>query len=167
MFKKIESFIPALAIVLAGSCFPARTRPPTPLPGRLEKIRLSDLDGRPFTLQRMAGKAVFLNFWATWCRPCVSELQSIEAVHREFNRDIVFLAVSTEDPALVRNFLETNKFSFQFARLDMAYIDAYVVTMPTTLLIDASGRLIAEEEGFRIWTDPANRQKLRSLAGSK
>lgn len=155
-------------IILLLSC---KTAPPPAtsarLDERLEKIKMTDLKGRPLSLRQMTGKPVFLNFWATWCGPCVSEMQSIEAVYQQFKNDIVFMAVSNEDPAKIRSFLQKHRFSFEFVRLDITYLDAYIVTMPTTLLIDANGRLIAEEEGFRVWTQYNNLEKLKAMVKTK
>jgi len=160
-----------LVVLLALACNAGRpvAHPATTvqLSERLGKIKMTDLKGRPLTLHQFVGKPVFLNFWATWCRPCVSEMQSIEEVYQQFKNDVVFLAVSNEEPEKIRDFLEKNKFSFAFARLDMAYIDAYIVTMPTTMLIDAAGNLVAEEEGFRVWTQYNNLEKIKALAKSK
>lgn len=173
MFKKSLQYGLILAAFTASYCSAGRHTYPLPanqaitLSERLGKIKMTDLKGRPVTLHNLAGKPVFLNFWATWCGPCVSEMQSIEAVYQQFKNDIVFLAVSNEDPAKIRSHIEKHKFSIEFARLDIAYIDAYVVTLPTTLLIDADGRLVSEEEGFRIWTQYNNVEKLKALAGKK
>lgn len=160
-----------LAVLLACSCTASRPAPPaapqTPLDERLEKIRMSDLKGRPLNLHKLSGKPVFLNFWATWCGPCVSEMQSIETVYQQYKNEVVFLAVSTEDPAKIRAFIDKHKLSFDFAHLDIEYIDAYIVTMPTTLLIDRNGRLMLEEEGFRIWTDYNNLEKVKKLAARR
>ncbi len=160
-----------LVVVLAISCHAPRVSQPVPpsvqLSERLEKIKMTDGKGRPLTLHDLAGKPVFLNFWATWCRPCVSEMQSVEEVYEQFKNDIVFLAVSNEDPDKIRSFQEANKFSFQFAHLDIGYIDAYIINLPTTLLIDPAGRLVSEEEGLRIWTQYNNLEKLKALAKMK
>ena len=171
MFKKMPSFAIFFALAFAFSCHSGRSVRSTvatvQLSERLEKIKMTDLKGRPMSLHQFVGKPVFLNFWATWCRPCVSEMQSIEEVYQQFKNDVVFLAVSNEEPEKIRGFLDKNKFSFAFARLDMAYIDAYIVTMPTTMLIDAAGNLVAEEEGFRVWTQYNNLEKIKALARGK
>lgn len=130
---------------------------------RLAKIKMTDLDGKPVNLQDFAGKPIFLNFWATWCGPCISEMGSIEKVSQQFKDDIVFLAVSNESPALIKSYLKKNKFSFNFARLDVSYLDVYVVSLPTTMLIDGKGQLVEEEEGFRNWSSASSIEKLSSL----
>ncbi|MFN0035279.1 MAG: TlpA family protein disulfide reductase [Saprospiraceae bacterium] len=168
MLEKILPYFLLLALFAANCSGPHRTPAPSPKPSsmseRLAKIKMTDLDGLPLTLRDFAGKPVFLNFWATWCGPCVSEMKSIEDASKQFKDDIVFLAVSTESPALIQSFAKKHKLSFKFARLDISYLDAYVVVLPTTMLIDANGQLVAEEEGFRVWNDPSSIQKLRSLA---
>ena len=168
MLRKSIYYSLVLAACLAFSCRTSRSgaRPDqaAPLSARLAKIKMTDLNGRPFSLQQLAGKPVFLNFWATWCRPCLSEMASIETVYQQFKKDIVFLAVSDEDSGKIRSFADKQNFSFEFARLEVPFIDVYVVSLPTTLLIGSDGQLIAEEEGLRIWTQFNNLEKLKALA---
>lgn len=134
------------------------------LESRLNRIKMSDLNGLPFTLHDLAGKPVFLNFWATWCGPCISEMRSIEEVYQQFKDEVVFLAVSTEDPAKIEAFRQKNPFSFQFARLDVEYVDAFVIKLPTTMLISRNGKLTYEEEGYRVWTHFNNLEKIKEIA---
>ncbi|MBC7777608.1 MAG: TlpA family protein disulfide reductase [Phycisphaerae bacterium] len=130
---------------------------------RLAKIKMTDLNGQPVSLKDFAGKPIFLNFWATWCGPCVNEMPSVEKASKLFKDDIVFLAVSDESPALIKSYVKKNKFSFNFAHLDVTYLDVYVKVLPTTLLIDGKGQLVEEEEGFRNWMDADSQEKLKSL----
>lgn len=138
-----------------------------PLDERLAKIHMTDLSGKPVSLSDFAGKPVFLNFWATWCGPCVSEMKSIELVSQRFKNDIVFLAASTEPPAAVQSYLQKHPYTFKFVQLKVNYLDLYVVKLPTTFLLNKRGELVAEEEGFRDWNDVANIEKLSALAAGK
>ncbi len=158
-------FLLALFSVSCSGPSPTITAPAKPADPNtsLTKIKMSELDGQPMSLKDFAGKPVFLNFWATWCGPCVSEMASIEKVSQQFKDEIVFLAVSNESPALIKSYLKKHKYSFKFAHLDVSYLDVYVVALPTTMLIDANGQLVAEEEGFRNWADAGSVQKLKSL----
>ncbi|TNE60159.1 MAG: TlpA family protein disulfide reductase [Bacteroidetes bacterium] len=137
--------------------------PPVQLSERLEKITMTDLKGQPFTLHKFNGKAVFLNFWATWCKPCINEMASMETLYQQYKNDIVFLAVTTEDLAKIKSFRQQQNLSFDFARLDITYLDAYVIKLPTTLLINHKGELVQEEEGMRIWTQYNNLEKIKAL----
>ena len=137
--------------------------PTVKLSERLELIKLSELKGKPIQLIDYLGKPVFLNFWASWCGPCKNELETIELVSGQFKNDIVFLIASDEDPDKISKYISDNHFNLHFVHLDIPYIDAYIVKLPTTLLIDRSGNLQKEEEGFRIWTQPTSVEMLKKL----
>jgi len=148
----------------APRAIPSQSAPS--LEERLEKIKMTDLEGRPMRLKDFSGTAVFLNFWASWCGPCASEMTSIEKASRQFGDSIVFLALSNESPEQIEAFRKKNRLTFRFARLEATYLDVYVVTLPTTLLINAKGEVVAEEEGFQDWASPGNIEKLESLRAS-
>lgn len=130
---------------------------------RLDLLKLSDLSGHPVRLSDYAGKPVFLNFWATWCAPCRSEMESITEVSKQFKNDIHFLLASNEDTTKIRNFITEHNFDLNYLHLDISYIDVYVTELPTTFLIDRNGKLISEEEGFRIWTQENYVNQLKKL----
>lgn len=161
---QLALFLSLFAIQCSG---PSRTPAMPPKPNtpdeRLAKIKMTDLDGNPVSLKDFAGKPVFLNFWATWCGPCVSEMGSIEKASQQFKDEIVFLALSNESASLIKSYVKRNKFGFKFGRLEGSYLDVYVVSLPTTILIDAQGQVVEEEEGFRNWTSPSSLDKLKSL----
>ena len=148
----------ALLLLTFSTCHTTRPVPPASpaeessgLSARLQKIRFTDLDGNTRTLQDFAGKPVFLNFWATWCGPCRMEMPDIEQAYQKYKDEIHFLAVSTEDLSKISAYQQNNQLHFDFARLDLDYIEVYVVKLPTTMLIDRTGRLVADEEGARRW----------------
>jgi len=103
---------------------------------------LTGLDGRQIHLNDYRGRTVLLAFWATWCIPCRDELARLERV-RAASKDLVVLAISHEDPAIVRDFLREHPY-----RLPM-YIDAghklsdrfHIDMVPTTLELGPDGRL--------------------------
>ena len=103
---------------------------------------LTGLDGRQIHLNDYRGKTVLLAFWATWCIPCRDELARLERI-RAASKDIVVLAISHEDPAIVRDFLREHPY-----RLPI-YIDAghklsdrfHIDMVPTTLELGPDGRL--------------------------
>ncbi len=62
---------------------------------------LKDLTGKTVKLSSLRGKVVLLNFWATWCGPCVAEMPHLEKLHREYkDRDVVILGIDDEEPQL-------------------------------------------------------------------
>lgn len=126
-------------------------------------VRLSDYRGK---------KAVFLNFWATWCPPCRLEMPTMEKVYQEYReKGLEVLAVSIDtgrppDVAVqVISFMKELKLTFP-ALLDhkMEVAGKYrLVGIPTTFLIDRAGRIRFKEVGFRDWTDPGSRKKLEKI----
>jgi peroxiredoxin len=76
---------------------------------------LVDADGKTYTLSSLRGKVVLINFWATWCPPCLAEMPSMEQLNSRFaGEDFVLLAINAEEDArdIVLEFLEENPHSF-------------------------------------------------------
>src|SRR5580704_8704515 len=75
-------------------------------------------NGRTITPANFGGKLLVLNFWATWCQPCVDEVPSLDALQRRFaNKGLVVLGVSVdENPSLYKQFLAKNNISFLTVR---------------------------------------------------
>jgi thiol-disulfide isomerase/thioredoxin len=68
---------------------------------------LPDAQGNPQPLSQWQGKILVVNFWATWCAPCVAEMPALDQVQREFaNRNVAIVGLGTEDPQKVRAFRE-------------------------------------------------------------
>jgi len=120
---------------------------------------LSTLDGRKVSLKDLRGKAVFLNFWATWCPPCVVEMPSMEALHKRFKgKGLVVLAVNdAENVNKVGSFIKKRGYTFHVL-LDsdgLVTDGSYrVVGLPTTYLIDSNGMVVGKAEGVRAWDSP-------------
>ncbi|MGH3184362.1 MAG: TlpA family protein disulfide reductase, partial [Streptosporangiaceae bacterium] len=112
---------------------------------------LTSLDGATHTLAQQAGKVVVVDFWATWCGPCLVQHPLLAALHREFqnNHNVTFLAVNEdEDPAKVPPFLAAHHWS-RAIWLD-AGLGAFlgVDSLPTVLIFDPKGHVVFRQEGF-------------------
>ncbi len=107
---------------------------------------LSDLEGKSFDLNLYEGNVIILNIWATWCKPCIAEFESLEKVKEKFkDKNIKIVAVSNEDLKLINSFLYKRKFDLEFIKLngDLSYFNAY--SLPTTVVFDKNG-----DESFRL-----------------
>lgn len=99
-------------------------------------------DGTEFTLSDQQGKVVLLNFWATWCGPCVREMPAFEKLHAEYGEDVSILAVDCMESAdIVQDFQEENGYTFPIAcdeegEVVMKYPSQGI---PYTLVIDGEG----------------------------
>lgn len=108
---------------------------------------LTDLHGRPVSLKDFRGKLVLLNFWATWCAPCVAEMPALEALYERYkHRGLEIVAISIDDPRAlgeVRAFVLKQGLSFPIV-LDPAQetVPQYLVSaFPETFFVAPTGRL--------------------------
>lgn len=73
-------------------------------------------DGNTFTLSEQSGKVVLLNFWATWCGPCVREMPAFERLHSDYGEELAILAIDcAEDKDTVNQFISDNGYTFPIA----------------------------------------------------
>ncbi len=106
-------------------------------------FQLRDIDGQYVSLSELLGQPVMLNFWASWCGPCLMEMPYIQQVHEEWSgRGLVLLAVNCgESSSQVRGFMQNQGYTFSVL-LDTngsASQDYGVRGIPTTLFIDMYG----------------------------
>jgi peroxiredoxin len=119
---------------------------------------LRSLTGETVQLSRLKGSVVFLNFWATWCPPCRSEMPSMQVLYDRFRgRGLQFAAVDImEEGADISEFLEYFDLNFPVL-LDTngSVSENYEVeAIPTTYIIDRDGSIIAQAVGSRKWDTP-------------
>ena len=115
-------------------------------------IELARLDGTAMDLAEVAGenKLVLVNFWATWCQPCRIEMPQLEKAYEEYREQgFEILAISSEDPDTIERFLEEHPYSFPILLDPGATVTATygVEAIPTTVLIDAEGKIIRVHTG--------------------
>jgi cytochrome c biogenesis protein CcmG, thiol:disulfide interchange protein DsbE len=119
---------------------------------------LSDLNDKPYRLSDFRGKVVFLNFWATWCKPCREEMPSMEILNKNFEKDgLVILAVSIDRVTTTKDiapFIKGLNLTFpvlidSWGRTDKPYKRMGV---PETFIIDQEGVIREIVIGPRDWT---------------
>jgi cytochrome c biogenesis protein CcmG, thiol:disulfide interchange protein DsbE len=124
--------------------------------------------GRNYTLDNFGGKVLVLNFWATWCPPCISELPSLNAMAAELKGSgVVVLGVSVDkDQAAYDRFLKKVRLNFDTARDPDARISADYGTFkyPETYIIDRNGKVLEKFIADRDWMDPQILARLREYA---
>lgn len=102
------------------------------------------IDGTSITLSELQGKPVIINFWATWCGPCVKEMPAFERLKDDFGDKIGIIAVNCGDDAgTVKDFVEENGYTFPVV-LDEEYSISMLYptnSIPYTVVVDAEGRV--------------------------
>ena len=140
-----------LAILIAGCGIDSSGEAPTD-GASAPDFTVQTLDGESVTLSDLRGNPVFLNFWTTWCAPCVAELPDIQEVHEEKSVEgLIVLAINIQQgESTVGAFIESNGYSFEVG-LDAsgAIAQAYEVTsIPATFLIDSEGIIRSKKVGM-------------------
>jgi peroxiredoxin len=115
-------------------------------------FRLTDLDGQPVSMSDLKGKAVWLNFWASWCPPCQAEtpvLRQIAATYRDRGLVVLGISVQESSAADVRAYVSKYSLGYRVAA-DLAgdIFHLYrVYALPTQFFIDSSGRISSIVQG--------------------
>ncbi|MFG6687190.1 TlpA family protein disulfide reductase [Mariniflexile sp. HNIBRBA6329] len=121
--------------------------------------KLTDKDNSIFDFEDTKGKVVLINFWATWCPPCIAEMPSIQALYNDYSDKVQFLFVTTDGYSEVDPFLAKNNYTFKVYRPVTDYPEFFnITTIPRTFLIDKEGNVIIDESGAVNW----NSHKVRS-----
>ena len=119
----------------------------------LYKIQLTTLAGQPLNLKQYQGKAVFINFWATWCKPCIEEMPYIMRMQRTLRHEnLIFLFASNESIPEIENFKNEHNFNFNYVRMENAEA-SNIQALPTTFIFNPQGHLVFSENGFQKWDD--------------
>lgn len=113
---------------------------------------LPDMDGKSHKLSDYRGKWVVVNYWATWCPPCLKELPELEQFHLHHkDKNAMVLGVNMEriTPKALRRFVDEQMLSFPVLMLEPVAATELgkVPGMPTSFLIDPEGRVVARKTG--------------------
>jgi len=130
-------------LVMAGCSSNSTSPTPTQVGNLAPDFQFYNPEEEPISLSDLRGKPVMLNFWATWCGPCVSEMPYLQQVYEEWSdKGLVLLAINKgEPPSQVKEFLQNHNLSLPVL-LDTKQVIAQkysIRAIPTTFFIDKEG----------------------------
>ena len=111
-------------------------------------------DGKPLDSKDWQGKVLVVNFWGSWCPPCVDEMPELEKLQWEFsNQNVLFVGIAIDSPSNVREFLKKTPVSYPIAMGGMNGSQIYKAlgnnqsALPFTVLITPAGKVIYSKLG--------------------
>lgn len=139
---------------------------PPVFPRPAPNFTVKNLSGETATLEKFRGKVVLLDFWATWCKPCVKSMPALQQLHERYSgRGFTVLGVSTDVNAekVVPRFIAKRKISYPIfldSETEPAWEKYRVIVVPMLFLIDRKGQIVQQ------WTGEIDPQAVeRALSG--
>ncbi|WP_417223200.1 TlpA disulfide reductase family protein [Amphritea sp.] len=134
-----------------------------------DQLQLSDTNNQAVDLNQYQGRIVLVNFWATWCPPCVEEMPSLQRLQQQFDpKEFQVIAINLgQSQATVNAFFANQTFNFDLpVYLDdkgIAFSQLKIAGMPASFLVNQKGELIEKIVGAREWDHPANIKAVRQM----
>ncbi len=123
----------------------------------LNLLQFEDLEGSEFSLRDFQGKTLFINYWATWCNPCLAEMPSMVKLYEQYkdNEDIVFLYLSKESRDTIIDYIPKDEALAKLPLYKIITDDELFSTrgIPTTFIVDSSGEILVKDVGSAKWDD--------------
>jgi len=116
--------------------------------------KLQNSKGQIFNLEEAKGKVLVINFWATWCPPCIAEMPSFQSLYDNYKDegDLLFVFVTQEDKKVVEAFMNRKGYNLPYYLPLTDYPKAFNITsIPRTFIIDKVGKIVLDKSGVADW----------------
>ena len=121
---------------------------------QLPDFSLPDLSGKQHSIKEWQGKVLVINFWATWCPPCLKEMPEFEAMQKEFSdKGLQFIGIALDDDEPVKEFIANKQITYpillgQDQGTKQAHDMGNIVnTVPFTAIVDKKGTIVSRKMG--------------------
>ena len=126
--------------------------------------KLKDDNNVILNFEGYKNKVILVNFWATWCPPCIAEMPSMQKLYDDYKDKIAFVFVSNETQANINQFLTKNGYSFKVYNPLTNYPKPFdVSSIPRTFLIGKSGHIVIDKKGAANWNSESVRSTIDEL----
>lgn len=128
------------------------------------KWELKDTEMESFNFETQKGKVVLVNFWATWCPPCIAEMPSMQELYNDYGDRVTFMFVTNEEEQKVLDFLKRKNYDLPvyFPQSKEPKVLSSKV-LPTTYVINKMGKIKVAETGAADWNSTTTRKLLDTL----
>lgn len=138
-----------LLCLLLTSCYVGPRHEDVRQGATLPAFQLPTLDGEEISSESYLGQPVVLNFWATWCGPCVKEIPTLKTLHRDSSARVVSIAIDEQGESIVRPFVEKHGIDYPVLIGDAELFRRYNGTgIPYTLILDSSLKIVKMRRGY-------------------
>ena len=136
-----------------------------------DRIKIADYNwvlennrGERTEFSQFEGEVVVVNFWATWCPPCIAEMPSFQELYEDYNDRVIFLFVSGEQHETVENYMKRKRFTLpSYKMLTKAPEPMDGRTLPTTYVLAKDGSIVVDKVGAADWNSNKFRKTLDAL----
>jgi len=126
--------------------------------------KLKTSDNKIIDFSDFKGEVIFVNFWATWCPPCVAEMPSIENLYKDYGDKIKFVIVANDERQKVEDFIKNKNFTmpiyYGFSK-ELAEFSSN--SIPISFLINKDGEIVSSKKGAANWNSKATREMIDKL----
>jgi peroxiredoxin len=168
----MRSLVLSLSL-LAGALFAAATFVPSAIAASTKAapaFTLRDVNGQPHTLAQYKGKVVLVNFWATWCQPCMVEMPHLQKMHTELGpQGLVVLGISADsarDVGKVKPVVVTKGVTYPVLldpQTTVVSLFNPAKTMPFNVVVDRAGNIAATHSGYNPGDEVTLRKEIEAL----
>lgn len=125
---------------------------------------LVDSSGKIVNFQEMEGEIVLINFWATWCPPCIAEMPNLNELYKDYKDKITFVFVASDNVKNVNSYLEKNQYDLPvYYASENAPTELYSKSIPATFLLDDYGKIVMKKIGSSDWNSTNVRNQIDEL----
>mgnify|MGYP001399133445 FL=1 len=128
------------------------------------KTSFVDLENKKVDLSSFKGKRIIINYWATWCSPCIKEMPALlEAQNILQNHNYIFLLVSNETITRISRFKDDKKYNFNFLKSSGPNEIIGIYSLPTSYIFDEKGKKVETIVGTLDWDSDQTIKRLKTL----
>ena len=110
----------------------------------LNQLKVSDLNGNKVNLTEFIGKPLVINYWATWCAPCIKEFPHFEELKKQAGENVNFIMISDESVEKINKFSKSKPYTFKYLKSEKNLEEYGIIARPTNYFYNSKGNLITK-----------------------